>query len=87
MGSNPATPTKKQVAPKEWPVFYFGEDEDPPGPYMTPQKYKSKMQNFWSAEAIRKRSDSEIPPPQPKQVHSFGNGSVFCGVDDVFASP
>ena len=58
---------QKNSSPFWRAVFYLGEDLNPPGEYLTPQKYKTQTQDFWLAEVIQRSEASGNPTISAKE--------------------
>ena len=71
VGSNPTISAIEKEFPFGSSFFYFGADENPPGEYLTPQKSKQKVKDFWLggsnpvSEASRNPTISAIKTTRP----------------------
>ena len=70
-GSESRRPNQKYSSLFGELYFYFGEDEDTPGPYLTSQKCKPQAQNFWLTEAIQRAKRFGNPAAPTKKVLSI----------------
>ncbi|MBQ7874671.1 MAG: hypothetical protein IJ306_05880 [Oscillospiraceae bacterium] len=78
MGSNPTISAKQNGNPKGVPFLFFGEDENPPGEYLTPRKYEL-AKYFWLAEAIRRSEASGNPTISAKKDDCICNRLFLIG--------